>query len=95
MNAKVWHIYDLNGTTDPAHDPNNEGFGADLEFSFITPPEVQIEVIQNFLLSKKARPDLMKLYKKNAKDLCKEGAFDCSDQNETIFISQESLEFIE
>ncbi len=91
---KLWHVYDMNGTNDPSNDPNNEGYGADLEFSFVmaSSPIVPERILEIFS-RKKAREELITLFKTHQKELCgAKSAHDASNEEGTIYISQEFIE---
>jgi hypothetical protein len=91
---KIWYVYDINGST--LIEENENGF-TDLEFSFATTVDgMDPKEVHELLKYKGAKEDLLKLFDKHGQQLCRsEVALDFSDQNESIFISQEILDWYE
>jgi hypothetical protein len=85
---KIWHFYDLNGTT---LTPEDEDF----ELSIATPLAVVDSAdMRTLLKSKGVKETLLDLYNKHSEQLCKcTEPMDVSDLNETVYISQEVIEF--
>jgi len=94
---KIWHVYDLNGYSSPDLDPNKGEFGGALELTLSTTlTDMDQKFMHNILKGMGAKETLLTLYDANATLLCRsETAVDVSDHNETVFISQEVVDFFE
>ena len=83
---KIWHIYDVNGST-VAPD-------TDLEYNFGSSSEAEEKTILKVLKDIHARKDLIDLFVNNKRELLKSDyAGDASDEEGSVYISQEVADF--
>jgi hypothetical protein len=86
MKYKVWHCYDLNGVEGTKEDQ-------DWEYSFITPLRPDSEVVEALFRELGVSKVFLNLFLGNQKELCSPGTYDCSAENESVYITTEEFDF--